>query len=212
MTAYLPYPGSTVTYLRKRLLVGFILVFLLYAIELLAVLYGRPSALIKSLPWLLAFVQALAAWVPVIAKLELCNAAADTGTGLMLSFSVVFFPLKLAALYYAFPSTVPSPELSWKEMWGGTWPSAAWNSFYALMIAIACLLPAVAVYGPLFDPAVPAPAELPRARARQIALCVGGERAFLAWLGYRALCLAAAFMSLRFFSGMARRLINRFAR
>lgn len=176
---------------RQRLFIGWGIVIGLSLFELLAVLYGRPSAL-ANYPVLTKFVSVIGEWVPLVQSFSRCAARFDAGSGLMLALNVVFFPIKLAALYYAHPKKLSNPDKGLRAIWG---------SFYMFLIALVATIPTYIWL--LF---APGDSGLASINKKTSALCSGGLPAFMAEVVQGGFALLGAYVSLVIFIGIFRSL------
>lgn len=193
--------------MRQRILVGMSVVVAMYLMEWLAALHGGQSKL-QQLPTLSAFVDFMAQWVMPIARFGRCAVPSDAGTALMIALSAAFFPLKLGALCYAFPARPLPTASNWRDTLGGTYSKAAWRIFYAVMIAVVCLVPTWIFFGPPFSqPSTEN--SLAISRVREAAMCKGGTPAFVAWGLYSTFAIASAFVSVTIVKSLSRFFIRR---
>jgi hypothetical protein len=181
---------------RSRLIIGWSVVIGLSFLELMAAVYGRPSVL-TPYPAITAFVAAVGQWVPMVHSFARCAARLDSGSGLMLALNMAFLPVKLMALYYAYPISLKSPDRGLKAFMGG---------FYVLLYALVGLVPAY-IWGYYFDPGDMGLNSLNR---KASALCSGGFSGFTVALIQGGFALVCAFFSLILFAGIFRSLINAF--
>lgn len=179
---------------KHRLYVGWCILIGLTLLELLAVLYGKPSAL-QPYPFISAFVRAVGEWVPVVQSFGRCAAQVDAGTGLMLALNATFFPFKLAAVYFAHPKKLTNPDQGWRAVWG---------MFYMFLIAVVALVPVLMFYVGWGNAGEPS--DLLSVRRKFSALCAGGPQAFIAAQIQSGFALLCAFTSVVIFVGLARSL------
>lgn len=177
---------------KHRLYVGWCILIGLTLLELLAVLYGKPSAL-QPYPFISAFVRAVGEWVPVVQSFGRCAAQVDAGTGLMLALNATFFPFKLAAVYFAHPKKLTNPDQGWRAVWG---------MFYMLLIAVVALLPAY-IWGWMF---APGDIGLASINKKTSTLCSGGWDAFVSASIQGGFAVLGAYVSIVIFVGLARSL------
>jgi len=180
----------------RRLIIGWGVVIGLSFLELLAALYGRPSVLVPY-PAITELVSAVGQWIPMVQSFARCAARLDTGGGLMLALNMAFFPVKLAALYYAYPISSKSPNKGLKAFLGG---------LYVLLYALVGLVPAY-VWGFYFDPGDMGLNSLNR---KASALCSGGFSGFVVELIQGGFALLCALFSLNLFASIFRSLITAF--
>lgn len=179
---------------RSRLIIGWGIVIGLSLLELTAALYGRPSVL-ATYPAIAAFVGATGQWVPMVQSFAHCAARFDAGSGLMLALNVAFFPVKLIALYCAYPIRLEILHKGLKALFGG---------FYVLMYALVGLVPAY-IWGYYFDAGDMGLNSLNR---KASALCAGGWSGFTTQLVQGGFALVCAFFSVILFTGIFRSLMN----
>ena len=175
---------------HRRLIIGWSIVAGLSFSELMGALYGRPSVL-APYPAITAFVAAVGQWVPMVHSFARCAARLDAGSGLMLALNVAFFPVKLAALYYAYPTSSKSPHKGFKAFFGGV---------YVLLYALVGLVPAY-VWLYYFDPGDMGLNSLNR---KTSALCAGGWGGFITQLIQGGFALVCALFSLILLSAIFR--------
>jgi hypothetical protein len=178
---------------RRRRYAGWAIVIVLSIVELVALFYGKPSELQRH-PAAMAFVTVVGYSVPMVQAFTLCSAAANVGSGFMLALNVVFFPLKLAAIYLAHPRRFLTYSRGLRGAFAG---------FYALLIGLVALVPTY-IYGWMLAPGDYA---LPSLERKVSALCSGGVAAFLTATlqsGFALLCSYAAVVIL---VGAARNLL-----
>jgi hypothetical protein len=179
--------------LAARHFIGWGVFIFLSCLELLAALYARPSVLVQ-IPFLLVFVQQVGEWIPLVESFSRCAAKLDSGSGLMLALNVVFFPIKLAAVYYAHPKKMQNPDTGLKAVFG---------TFYVFMIALVALVPTVLWFGGWFAPGDYGLASI---NNKVNAICHGGTSGFFATFLQGGFAITCAYMSLAIFIGIGRSL------
>lgn len=165
----------------SRKWIGWAVVVVLSAIELLANLHGRPS-IIKSTEALAGFVDLMSQMSPMVQSFARCAARGDVGSGLMLALNVAFYPLKLAALCYAHPANIRIQGNRSRRFFGEA---------YAFLIALVALVPTY-IWVWRFSSGDMGLASVNR---RTHALCAGGYPAYFAALLESGLSLLCAYVS-----------------
>jgi hypothetical protein len=166
---------------KPRVAAGWTVVLCLTLVELAAVTHGTPSA-IRRYPALGEFVTTVGQWVPMVQSFDRCAAASNAGTGLMLALMAVFFPIKLAAIYYAHPQKLSNPDRGWR---------GAFGMFYVVLFALVGLVPAY-VFGWIFSPGGSGLASIDR---KTSLLCGGGLPAFVTGTMQSSFALLCAYAS-----------------
>ena len=182
---------------RRNAIVGWGIVVGLTFLEMLAVLFGKPSVL-KAYPLIASFVAAVGEWIPLVQSFGRCAARVDAGSGLMLALNVVFFPIKLAALYFAHPKKIANPDRGWRGIFG---------VLYVFLIALVALVPTY-IYGWIF---APGDSGLGAINKKTSALCHGGLSGFFSGMIQSGFSLLCAYVSLVIFIGILRS-VNRVTR
>lgn len=178
--------------ITTRRLVGWGIVVTLCFLELLAALYAAPSVLIRT-PWVLGLVEKIGEWVPLVQSFSRCAAKLDSGSGLMLALNVIFFPIKLGAIYYAHPKKLQNPDKGWK---------AAFGTFYVFLIALVALVPILLFYVGWGN--VAESTGLSSIDRKMVALCRGGTAGFIASVIQGGFAMLGAYVSLIIFLGIGR--------
>jgi len=164
----------------RRRLAGWGIVISLCLVELWASLYAQSSGL-GALPLVVGLVRSMGEIIPSIANISACSVVGTAG-GFMIMLNMLFFPVKLTAIYFAHPHTNPTPP---PPGWKGVW-----SMFYGFMISLATLVPTL-----MWVLLSPTPTGLRSLDARLSALCAGGLPSFVAATVQGGFALLGAFCS-----------------